>query len=70
MSFKEIKASIDKAGNSKKMRAFNFTITLALAGVLAKRFRDKPGMWTALPLARAAITLAETFKPIETTKAR
>lgn len=64
-SFKEIKASINRVNNSKKMRAVNFTITLALTGVLAKRFRDKPGVWTALPLVRAATTLAETFKPAE-----
>lgn len=65
MSFKEIKASMDRLNRSKSMRAVNFTLSLALAGVHAKRFRDKPGLWTALPLARAAITLAETLKPAE-----
>lgn len=65
-SFKEIKASMDRVNSSKQMRAFSFTITLALTGVCVKRFRDKPSVWTALPLAKAALAFAETFKPSET----
>lgn len=64
-SFKEIKASMDRVGNSKSMRAVNFTLTLALTGVLARKFRNKPSVWNALPLARNVIALAETFKPAE-----
>ena len=62
-SFKEIKASMDRVNNSKSMRAVNFTLTLALTGVLVKRFHNKPSVWNALPLARSVIALAETFKP-------
>ena len=69
MSFKEIKANMDRVNQSKQMRAINLTVALALTGVTVKRFRDKPGVWTALPVARAALVLAETFKPAET-KAR
>lgn len=68
-SFKEIKASMDRVNNSKSMRAVNFTLTLALTGVLVKRFRNKPSVWNALPLARSVIALAETFKPAEASKA-
>lgn len=56
-----------RINNSPQMKMVNISVTVAMLGVLGRRFQKNPTVWTALPLVRTGITLAECFKPATTT---